>query len=243
MFRRPSIRATGTTLAAAAVLVGGANLASYAANGHPLLLGHKNSAVGTTSLKNAGRGPALSLNSAKSAPPLVVNSKKMVKHLNADSVDGLGAKDLNGYLQYHVGQDGQILSNDQHLVTAKIPTGTYAWSMAGLWTSATTADNMQCLIVDQRLLADISNVNYIYASFSKSGGDPDAPFINQSGFSHFSKSQTLILGCITTGDTGPVTTVRAVRFSFHPVITEPKTGHPITVTKNRLGRLSGIAGQ
>ena len=64
MTRRPSLRSVVTTLAAAAVLVGGANLASYAATGNALVLGHANNSVGTTSLKNAGRGPALSLNSA-----------------------------------------------------------------------------------------------------------------------------------------------------------------------------------
>jgi hypothetical protein len=58
-----------TTLAAAAVLVGGAELASYAATGDPLILGHANSAGITTSLKNLGRGPALSLNSSKLFSP------------------------------------------------------------------------------------------------------------------------------------------------------------------------------
>ena len=84
MTPRPSLRSVGTTVAAAAVLVAGANLASYAATGNALVLGHHNSAGTTTALKNTGRGPALSLNSIKSAPPLVVNSKKMVKHLNAN---------------------------------------------------------------------------------------------------------------------------------------------------------------
>jgi hypothetical protein len=68
MLRRPSLRASLTTVAAATVLVAGADLASYAATGHPLVLGQSNSAVGTTSLKNLGRGPALSLNAAKSSP-------------------------------------------------------------------------------------------------------------------------------------------------------------------------------
>jgi hypothetical protein len=39
MLRRPSIRSTVTTIAAACVLVGGANLASYAATGNVLALG------------------------------------------------------------------------------------------------------------------------------------------------------------------------------------------------------------
>src|ERR1043165_7103124 len=85
---RPSLRAVLTTVAAAAVLVGGADLTAYAATGNAFILGHSNSAGGTTSLKNTGRGPALSLNNIKSAPPLVVNSRKVVKNLNADTVDG-----------------------------------------------------------------------------------------------------------------------------------------------------------
>jgi hypothetical protein len=94
MLRRPSVRASVTTLAAAGILVGGANLATYAATGHPLILGHANSAGTTTGLKNLGRGPALSLNSSKHSPPLTVNSSKMVKHLNADKLDGLNGAQL-----------------------------------------------------------------------------------------------------------------------------------------------------
>jgi hypothetical protein len=225
---RPSLRSALTTLAAAAVLVGGADLASYAATGNALILGHSNSAGGTTSLKNTGRGPALSLNNIKSAPPLVVNSSKVVKNLNADSVDSKSAQDLNGYLTYRVGRDGQVLSNDEHLFTIKAPPGDYHWYMNGLWTSDTTGDTMTCLIVDQRYLADTSQVKYIYAVFSKTGSDPDGPFIQQEGFSHFGKHIHLLLGCSTSGDTGPLTLVRAVTFAFHPIINQPKSGTPFT---------------
>src|SRR3954468_20543114 len=88
MFRRPSLRAALTTVAAAGVLVTGVGLTSYAATGQAFVLGHSNNAGGTTSLKNTGRGPALSLNSIRAAPPLVVNSKKMVKNFNANMVGG-----------------------------------------------------------------------------------------------------------------------------------------------------------
>ena len=79
---------------AAVVLVGGANLAAYAASGHPLLLGQPNSASHTTTVTNTGKGAALSLHSSKKSPPLAVNSTKTVKNLNADTVDGLHAKAL-----------------------------------------------------------------------------------------------------------------------------------------------------
>src|SRR4249919_2155016 len=79
---------------AAVVLVGGANLAAYAANGHPLLLGGSNSKTKTASVSNTGKGPALSLHTSKKSPPLAVNSSKVVKHLNADKVGGKSAKDL-----------------------------------------------------------------------------------------------------------------------------------------------------
>ena len=81
-------------LLAAVVLVGGANLAAYAANGHPLLLGHANSESQTATLANTGSGPALTLQTSKKSAPLAVSSAKVVKHLNADSVDGQGASAL-----------------------------------------------------------------------------------------------------------------------------------------------------
>jgi hypothetical protein len=79
---------------AAVVLVGGANLAAYAANGHPLLLGGNNSETKTASVTNTAAGPALSLHTSKKSPPLAVNSTKTVKNLNSDTVDGKHAAAL-----------------------------------------------------------------------------------------------------------------------------------------------------
>ncbi|HEX3932661.1 MAG TPA: hypothetical protein VHW64_18340 [Nocardioides sp.] len=81
-------------LLAVAVLVGAANLGAYAASGRPLLLGHRNRATATTSLATTGRSPTLTLRSAHGAPPLAVSSSKVVKHLNADRVDGKDAAEL-----------------------------------------------------------------------------------------------------------------------------------------------------
>ncbi len=81
-------------LAAAAVLVGGADLAAYAANGHPILLGGGNHAVSTTTIDNDGRGPAVMLRTRRGAPPLAVSSHRLVARLNADRVDGVHAAAL-----------------------------------------------------------------------------------------------------------------------------------------------------
>ena len=78
----------------AAVIVGALNFAAYAANGHPLLLGGSNGESRTASVTNTGTGPALTLKTSPKAPPLTVTSSKLVKHLNADTVDGLSASSL-----------------------------------------------------------------------------------------------------------------------------------------------------
>lgn len=85
---------TVPVLLAALLLVGGLNVAAYAATGKPLLLGRQNAADKTTTLANTGTGPALTLRSKPSAPPLKVSSTKKVARLNADQVDGLSGSEL-----------------------------------------------------------------------------------------------------------------------------------------------------
>ena len=81
-------------LAGAVVVVAGLNVASYAANGHPLTLGAKNTESRTATVTNTGKGAALSLKSGKKSPSLAVSSSALVTHLNADQVDGQHATDL-----------------------------------------------------------------------------------------------------------------------------------------------------
>jgi hypothetical protein len=93
-------------LSGAALLVGGADLAAYAANGHPILLGSDNHAVGTTIVHNTGRGPALTLRTRHGAPPLAVSSNRRIRHLNADRVDGLSGGALRTRAwTYRIGGD------------------------------------------------------------------------------------------------------------------------------------------
>ena len=108
-------------VAAAVVLVGGANLAAYAANGHPILLGHSNSETKTATVTNTGKGAALSLKSRTSSPPLQVNSSKVVKHLNADAVDGASASALK--------TTSYVLTDTD---TTTVHPGPAAWSLSGV---------------------------------------------------------------------------------------------------------------
>ncbi len=81
-------------LLAALVLIGGANLAAYAANGKPLLLGKTSVETKKSTVKNTGKGPALHLKTRPGEPPLKVNRTKKVNKLNADLIDGANASDL-----------------------------------------------------------------------------------------------------------------------------------------------------
>lgn len=90
---KPRIWPVFSALCVGIVLLAGLDWAASAATGQSLVLGHWNQADRTTTVKNADKGPALTLK-AKKGPALAVNSDKRVKHLNADMVDGKSAGDL-----------------------------------------------------------------------------------------------------------------------------------------------------
>jgi hypothetical protein len=75
------------------VVVSGVGVAT-AVNGGSLMLGKANTATHTTTLKDT-KGTALSLISKRSSPPLKVNSKALVKNLNASELGGLTASKLS----------------------------------------------------------------------------------------------------------------------------------------------------
>jgi hypothetical protein len=231
MFRRPSVRASVTTLAAAGILVGGANLATYAATGQPLILGHANSAGTTTSLRNAGRGPALSLNSARSVPPLVVNSSKMVKHLNANKVGGLTAAQLSPSLTtYRVGHAGAPLSTGQHFFKIPSPKGLTQIGVNGIWEGATSGDNITCLVADSRVLTSM-DVAQIYSLPAATAGDPNGNVVDETTFVTLPKHRKLLIGCQVNA-TAPATIVQPIAFTFKPVSMRVKHGTPTTIAKN-----------
>jgi len=83
-----------TVVLAAALVVGGLELAAYAANGHALLLGQANRESRTATITSSGTGPALNLRSDPRGPALAVSNSRKVVHLNADTVDGLDGRSL-----------------------------------------------------------------------------------------------------------------------------------------------------
>jgi hypothetical protein len=89
-----------TVMGVAIVLVAGAGIAD-ASNGDPLLVGKSNKASGTTKLKSTSI--PLALAGPKSKPPLAVNSKKMVPHLNAQFLGGQSAGQLSQSTRQIVG--------------------------------------------------------------------------------------------------------------------------------------------
>ena len=141
MFARPSLSSIVTTLAAATILVGGADLASYAATGQPLTLGHSNFANRTTSLSNTGSGPALSLHSSAGSPSLTLNSSRLIAHLNADRLDGLdGARVQNLAHRYGVPRTDP-LTTESVLTFPGLPPGLW---MASYSVVVSATSGVQC---------------------------------------------------------------------------------------------------
>jgi hypothetical protein len=229
-----------TTVAAAAVLVGGADLASYAATGHPLVLGHANSAGSTTSLKNTGRGPALSLNSSKHSSPLTVNSSKLVKHLNADKVGGLSASKLEPKtIRFHLGSPGQTFAgNSQHVFSGNVPKGTYQVGLTGLVTQSpsTSGDSYTCLIADKaKLLAlfgggPLSNFSGFYALDGDTQGSFKYGVLDDTNHAQKVTSSSIAFGCLFTGpDAFKVR--RTLTFTLRPIAATDKSGTPLSITR------------
>jgi len=138
---------TTAIILAAGVLVGGANIAVYAANGKPLLLGRINKETKPAVLKNTGPGPALKIKTRASAPPLSVSSSKKVTNLNADKLDGFDSKSL---------QSNAIVVTDTDTTTvrgpflqwslAAIPAGKYAVSWDVNFVPLADADDVVCAV-------------------------------------------------------------------------------------------------
>jgi hypothetical protein len=115
---------TGTVLLASALLVGGANIGAYAASGRPLLLGTANHATSTTTLGVSARKPALALQTRKGVPPLKVGSSAVVKHLDADLLDGRSAGALGVRVhQYDIPQPDP--ATEQTIDFPDLKPGTY----------------------------------------------------------------------------------------------------------------------
>jgi hypothetical protein len=113
-----TIAATG--IGVLAVVVGGLGVAT-AANGGSLTLGHHNSATKTTTLTDK-KGTPLSLVTKKGKPPLKVNSKGLVKHLNASLLGGKSAAQLQAIASAAAGE--LVINGSTPIKTITLPVGT-----------------------------------------------------------------------------------------------------------------------
>jgi hypothetical protein len=172
-------------LIGAAVLVGGANLAAYAANGQPLLLGHSNSESKAATVTNTGNGPALSLSTDKNSPPLSVTSSQLVRHLNAATVDGSSAASLQTNVKdYVIAGDGTTAAYN---LTALKP-GHYVVNV-DLGVDATTGTQPFCLLIDP-------NTSALLASFQNVSASGIAILSGSSTITWNGGSQPLLVDCV-----------------------------------------------
>jgi hypothetical protein len=183
-------------LAGAAVVVAGLNVASYAANGHPLTLGAKNKESRTTTVTNTGKGAALSLRSRPKSPSLTVSSSALVTHLNADQVDGKHATDLQ-----------------TRATTWTVPAGTsVSFTLSGLETGTYLAAFNVALGATNTSVCELDEEGT--AAVTAYGPNRGAVFsqVNGSGILRHVAGQTLHLVCDGNEVLGnPVSTVTAVR--------------------------------
>lgn len=234
---RPVYRSAVTMLAAAGVMVAGAELTSYAATGKPLILRHVNSTHGTTVVKNTGHGAALGLVSSRKAPPLTVNSGRLVKHLNAARVGGRTAAQLEPrVLTYRIGAANLPMTADQHFVSISPPGGNYRISITGLWQSDTPGDTVQCVVLDP-VVYSTGDLSKVYLEVSGTEGAENGSALNQVQYATLAKGVTLDIGCDATGDVGPLTIAQPVSFTFTKVNQVVRKGSPTNVPRGVLRRL------
>jgi len=140
---------TRTVIAGATIVALGLvslNGIAVAATGHGLILGKVNSASSTTTISRSGNGPALSLLTKSSQPPLTVSSSKLVKHLNADAVDGLHASSLQtSVLRYTL--PATIAGTGFDFALDNVPKGVYEASYNVYADMTLTGATLNCYFV------------------------------------------------------------------------------------------------
>jgi hypothetical protein len=165
-------------LGAAALLVGGLNVVSYAATGGPMLLGKGNTASKTTKLKTTGNKAALKLKSKAGSPALAVSNSVLIAKLNADLVDGKSLDELEPTTQtFSIGTAGAPGSGaSQYFQTTSLPSGNYLVSMDGT-IQAGAGDSNTCTVLDLTRY----NTGDVSAIFVYDSTDPDGGVNSMSG--------------------------------------------------------------
>ena len=166
------------------------NGVALGATGHGLILGHVNHADKTTTIKRSGAGPALALYSRKSQAPLYVNSSKVVKRLNADSVDGHSAASLQtNDIRFQIPTTSG--STTATFALDGLPKGIYEASFNVLATMPTAGDRLNCSFL-QNGAAEVLAYGGSFISFSTVSG---------AGVLDLRAGLPLTFRCFTSGTT------------------------------------------
>lgn len=152
----------GTVVLSAALVVVGLEVTSYAATGHPLVLGRSNSEARPTSLTNTGRGPALVLRSGNGSSSLSVSSDKKVAHLNADAVDGSNAQALRTNVFTYPVPSGASVPFDLRLDS--LPSGRYLASFSVYMHTTAGAAPSICTLQSDVLPTQLVSYGPVYGS-------------------------------------------------------------------------------
>lgn len=163
-------------VAGAVVLVGGANIAAYAANGEPLRLGRLGKSTATTIISNSGPGAALTLRTRSGTPPLAVASTAKVANLNADRVDGLEAASLqNTAYTYPLTGSAGMLGGGLSLTMEDLPAGRYLVSYA-VNVTASGATTFDCWV-----RTGSAATKHLHARATRASGSHEAVTMSASG--------------------------------------------------------------
>jgi hypothetical protein len=131
----------------AAVVVTGANIASYAANGHPFDLGGYNRESAPTTVTNDGGGPAFRFKTGDGVAPFTVSSDARVTRLNASRLGGLRAGQLSRSYRYVLPANTRLPSA---FVPNNLPPGQYDVTFSVLTNSDPLTSQDACWVADSR---------------------------------------------------------------------------------------------
>jgi hypothetical protein len=224
MFTNP-LRAKARTglavIGAAALLVGGVDLASYATTGDSLVLGHSNKADKTTKLTNTGKkGPALALK-AKKGPALAVNSTDLVSKLNADLLDGKDSSTLETTTtRYGIGTVSTTAVPDgQYFAQITLPAGAYEMGIHGEFNSVGSSGSgaASCLVIDPTIFSNPSNLDYskLFLGGAVSTTGNNSGIMDDRNVVTLSAPATVDYGCVMSGS--QYAFAQPMFFTVHPL--------------------------
>lgn len=220
---RFNIRTTLAVVGAAALLVAGTDLVTYAATGSSLVTGQINKASRPTTISNTGRGPALSLKNRASYPPLKVSSSKRVAKLNADRLDGRDSKDLEpGVIRAVLAKQGTTMKQDIAWKAIRVPAGSYLVTMHGIVGNATNDGWFSCILADAERTFTSSGTNLggvMVATTADLTKDTSSSVFGGSNVYTIASGHRVIYGCQGGGSTAG-----------------PKVDMPVTVTLRKVNR-------